>query len=193
VFFLLSFVLLAHREGLRLTCIELLQSKRSLAAKRQLEKSSAFFPLVADSQGNIYFSIQAKNQVFRLAVDGQVTIFAGDGTREMQTDRVLAADSPLRDPRSLAVDSAGDVYIVCGNGLVRVDGKTQVLSTVFETPLAQPGLPASIGEINEMVVGPDGNLYFSDGKDRRIKSYSFATGASNMSSRKPESLLDAPQ
>jgi len=133
--------------------------------------------LVADSRGNIYFSIQAKSRVFRLALDGQVTIFAGNGTREEQIDGVLAPDSPLPDPRSLAVDRAGDVYIVCANGLVRVDGKTQVLSTVFETPLAQPGSPVSIGEINEMVVGPDGNLYFSDGEDWRIKSYSFASGA----------------
>ena len=39
------------------------------------------------------------------------------------------------------------------------------------------GLPVSIGEINEMVVGPDGNLYFSDAEDWRIKSYSFASRA----------------
>lgn len=133
--------------------------------------------LAADSLGNIYFSIQARSQVFRLGVDGQVMVFAGNGTRKRQIDGVLAADSPLPDPRSLAVNSAGDVYIVCGNGLVRVDGKTQVLSTVFETPHGQPRSPVSIGEINEMVVGPDGNLYFSDGEDWRIKSYSFASGA----------------
>jgi sugar lactone lactonase YvrE len=104
-------------------------------------------------------------------------VFAGNGTRKRQIDGVLAADSPLPDPRSLAVNSSGDVYIVCRNGLVRVDGKTQVLSTVFETPHGQPRSPVSIGEINEMVVGPDGNLYFSDGEDWRIKSYSFASGA----------------
>jgi sugar lactone lactonase YvrE len=68
------------------------------------------------------------------------------------------------------------VYIVWASGLLRVDAKTQVLSSVFETPYIAPGLKVSIGEINEMVVGPDGNLYFSDGTDNRIKSYSFASG-----------------
>jgi sugar lactone lactonase YvrE len=133
--------------------------------------------LAPDSQGNIYFSIQARSQVFRLGTDGQVTVFAGNGVRERQIDAVPAADSPLLNPRSIAVDRAGDVYIVCANGLVRVDAKTQVLSTVFETPYTLPGVPVSIGEINEMVVGADGNLYFSDAKDSRIKSYSFALGA----------------
>jgi sugar lactone lactonase YvrE len=180
VFFLFIFVLLApsgrsQADLHRTSTIETIAGDETTTGKEfSLFSVSG---LVADSQGNIYFSIQAKNLVFRLAVDGHVTIFAGNGTREKQIDGVIAADSPLPDPRSLAVDRAGDVYIVCGNGLVRVDGKTQVLSTVFETPLARPGSPVSIGEINEMVVGPDGNLYLSDGEDWRIKSYSFGSGA----------------
>jgi sugar lactone lactonase YvrE len=145
-------------------------------------KSKEFSPfsvsgLVADSLGNIYFSIQAKSQVFRLGGDGQVTVFAGNGARGRQIDGAPAEDSPLLDPRSIAVDRVGDLFIVCANGLVRVDAKTLVLSTVFETPYKRPGSLVSIGEINEMVVGPDGNLYFSDGEDWRIKSYAFASGA----------------
>jgi hypothetical protein len=86
--------------------------------------------LAADSRGNIYFSMQAKNEVFRLAMNGQVTIFAGNGTREKQIDGVLAADSPLPDPRSLAIDGADNVYIICGNGLVRGNGNTQRIRRV---------------------------------------------------------------
>jgi streptogramin lyase len=133
--------------------------------------------LAAARDGNIYFSIQSKSQVFRLGTDGQVTVFAGNGARRKQIDGVSAARSPLLNPRSLAVDRVGDVYIACGNALVRVDARTKTLTTVFETPYSLPGSPGSIDEINEMVVGPDGNLYFSDGKDWRIKSYSFASGA----------------
>jgi sugar lactone lactonase YvrE len=133
--------------------------------------------LAADSDGNVYFSIEAKSQVFRLGVGGKVTVFAGSGVREKHVDGALSAESPLFNPRSLAVDHADNVYIICDNALVRVDAATRVLSTVFTTPYTRPGSPNSIMDILEMVVGPDGNLYLSDGGDSRIKEYSFASGA----------------
>ena len=133
--------------------------------------------LVADSQGNIYFSIQSKSRVYRRGRDGLVTVFAGNGTSGREIDGVTAAESPLFGPRRLAVDKAGNVYIACHIALVRVDARTRILSTVLETPYSLRRSPRSIGEIMEMAVGPDGNLYFSDGKDSRIKSYSFASGA----------------
>lgn len=133
--------------------------------------------LAADSQGNIYFSIQAKSQVFRLGRNGQVTLFAGNGVRQRHVDGALATESPLLDPRSLAVNRAGDLYITCDDALARVDAGTHVVSTILQTPYSAPGSLVGILEINEMIVGPDDNLYFSDGADWRIKSYSFATGA----------------
>lgn len=132
--------------------------------------------LAADTDGNIYFSIQAKSRVYRLGTDGKVATYAGTGVNEKSLDGVSALSSPLLGPRTLAVDAAGNVYIVCGNGLVRVDGKTGLLTTVFPIPYGQPGAPDSIRDILDMVVGPDGDLYFSDGGDRRIKTYSLASG-----------------
>jgi outer membrane protein assembly factor BamB len=117
--------------------------------------------LAGDADGDIYFSIQARNRVYRLGPDGNVA----------------AASSPLLDPRTLAVDAAGNVYIVCVNALVRVDGRTGVLATVFSIPCGQPGAPDSIRDILDMVVGADGDLYLSDGGDHRIKTYDFASGA----------------
>jgi serine/threonine-protein kinase len=113
--------------------------------------------LAADSDGNIYFSIQAKSQVFRLGVDGRVTVFAGTGVREKHVDGAFATDSPLFNPRSLAVDHASTVYIICADALVRVDSATGVLSTVFTTPYTRPGSPNSILDILDLVVAPDGN------------------------------------
>jgi hypothetical protein len=133
--------------------------------------------LAADTDGDIYFSIQAKSRVYRLGVDGKVTVFAGSGVREKSFDGRSAVLSPLLNPGSLAVDIAGNVYIVCAHALVRVDSKTGLLSTVFSLPYVQPGSPDSILDIIEMVVGPDGDLYLSDGGDYRIKTYSFASGA----------------
>lgn len=151
----------------------------TIAGRETTDREFGAFPvsgLTADSHGNIYFSVQAMSQVFRLGVNGRLSVYAGNGVRERHIDGAPAISSPLLNPRSIAVDRADNVYIVWANGLIRVDAKRQAISTVFDTPYSRPGMPASIGEINEMVVGPDGNLYFSDGTDNRIKSYSFATG-----------------
>lgn len=133
--------------------------------------------LAGDADGNIYFSIQSRNRVYRLGPDGNVAAFAGNGVRQESLEGVSAASSPLLDPRTLAVDAAGNVYIVCANALVRVDGKTGLLTTVFSIPYGQPGAPDSIRDILQMVVGPDGDLYLSDSGDHRIKTYDFASGA----------------
>ena len=131
--------------------------------------------LAVDPHGNIYFSIQSKNRVFRLDKAGLVTVFAGNGARGREVNGVSATDSPLLNPGTLAADAQGDIYISCFDGLIQVDPGTMILSTLFDTAYSAQVLPGSIGEIEEMAVGPDGKLYFSDGKDWRIKSYSFAS------------------
>jgi sugar lactone lactonase YvrE len=133
--------------------------------------------LAADLDGNIYFSIQARNHVYRVGRDGNVTIYAGNGVRSKQVDGAPAASSPLPGPRTLATDTVGNLYIICDNALLSVDAGTRVLSTVFSVPYKQPQSAETINGIEEMVIGPDGNLYFSDGGDHRIKSYSFTTRA----------------
>src|SRR5437870_3972360 len=107
--------------------------------------------LAADTDGSIYFSIQAKSRVYRLGLDAKVTVFAGNGVREKNVDGVSAGSSPIFAPRTLSVDIAGTLYIVCANALVRVDRKTGLLSTVFSIPYSQPGSPDSILDIIDMV------------------------------------------
>jgi len=182
LFLVLSYLLFAARAEAQsalppISKIETIAGGESTQVPGTEFSISSVSGLAADSEGNTYFSIQARSQVFRIGVDGKVTVFAGTGVREKHVDGTPAADSPLLNPRSLAVDQANNVYIICSNALVRVDAATLVLSTVFSTPYAQPGSPNSILDILDMVVGSDGNLYFSDGGDRRIKSYSFASGA----------------
>jgi sugar lactone lactonase YvrE len=133
--------------------------------------------LAADLDGNIYFSMQPRNRIYRLGRDGNVTIYAGNGVRDKQIDGAPAASSPLPDPRALATDSVGNLYIITGDALVSVDAGTHLLSTVFPVPYRQSGSSETINGIDEMVIGPDGNLYFSDGGDHRIKSFSFTTRA----------------
>ncbi len=179
---LLSYVLSAPKAGAQsalqpTSTIETVAGGEPTSAPGPEFSISSVSGLAADSNGTIYFSIQARNQVFRLGVDSKVTVFAGTGVREKHVDGVPAADTPLFNPRSVAVDHANNVYIMCADALVRVDAATRVVSTAFTTPYTPPGSANSIRDILNMVVGRDGNLYLSDGADHRIKAYSFASGA----------------
>src|SRR5271165_4300774 len=133
--------------------------------------------LAIDARGNTYFGIQAKNRVYRLGADGLVTVYAGTGVDAKSLEGVPAVDSPLLNPYALAADAAGELYIACSQGVVRVDASTGLVSTVFATPYASHGSSIRIASVEHLAAGTDGELYLIDGGDWRVKRYSLASGA----------------
>lgn len=109
-----------------------------------------------DSFGNTFFTIQALNRVYRLGIDGRVSPYAGNGIRGTHRNGVLATDSPLLSPSSLAVDSVGNLYIAVAKALLRVDASTRLISTVFVTPYRPSGSSIGISDVGQMAVGPTG-------------------------------------
>ena len=71
-------------------------------------------------------------RVYKLEVAiGQLTLVAGNGERGVPADGELATDSPLVDPRAVAADSQGNVYILERNGnALRVVGSDGRIRTV---------------------------------------------------------------
>jgi sugar lactone lactonase YvrE len=131
--------------------------------------------LAMDSSGDIFFTIQPLSRVYRLGIDGQVTVYAGSGVRGQHRDGVAATASPLLNPASLAADATGNLYIAESGALLRVDANTGVLSTVFTTPYRPPGSPYAVRDVGRMTFGPSGLLYLCDAL--QIKSYSLDSGA----------------
>jgi len=130
--------------------------------------------LAADSSGNIFFTLQPLNQVYRLGIDGRVSPYAGNGLRGQYRNGVLATESPLTSPANLAIDSAGNLYVAVERALVKVDAGTKMLSTVFTTPYRPAGSSVRIEGVNAMTFGPGGVLYICD--TSTIKSYTFQSG-----------------
>lgn len=131
--------------------------------------------LTMDPSGNVFFTSQALSRVYRLGIDGQVTVYAGNGVRGQHRDGVAATASPLSSPSSLAADATGSLYIADAHALLRVDASSGILSTVFTTPYRPTGSPYAIQDVGRMTFGPSGLLYLCDAL--RIKSYSFETGS----------------
>jgi sugar lactone lactonase YvrE len=138
---------------------------------------SSLTGLAADPDGNVYFSVQSQSRVYRLGHDGRVTAYAGNGVRGKEVDGAPAGSSPLLNPYALATDSDGNLYITCANALLAVEAGTHTISKVFDLPYGESGPPQLIHNIESMVIGPDGKLYFTDGGDHRIKTFSFTTRA----------------
>jgi sugar lactone lactonase YvrE len=138
---------------------------------------SALSGLAADLDGNVYFSVQAQSRIYRLGRDGRVMAYAGNGVRGKQLDGAAAASSPLFNPYALATDAEGNLYITCANALLAVDVGTHTISKVFDLPYRESGPIELIHNIESMLIGPDSKLYFTDGGDHRIKTFSFTTRA----------------
>ncbi len=108
---------------------------------------------------------------------GIVTTAAGNGDKGVPEDGHDAAASPLADPRGVAVDSRGSLYILerGGNALrvVYTDGKIQ---TVIGLP--NHGLPPDIGSLSgpkHLAIDRAENVLIADTENHRILKYNVST------------------
>ena len=166
----------AQAEEVRTSLIETIAGAGDSAIPGRKFSFGAAAGLASDASGNIYFTLQALDRVYRLGVDGLVTVYAGNGIRGECRNGVPAVASPLLNPSSLGIDSNGNLLIAASRALLRVDSASGILTTVLTTPYMEAGSSNSILGIEEFVAGPDA-LYIIDGADHRIKSYSYASGS----------------
>ena len=122
-----------------------------------------YFPaaLAFDSSGNLYVADYGNHTVRKIAVttasgvstSGNITTVAGNGAFGYSGDGGPATSATLGNPVSLAIDSAGNIYIgdIYSNTIRKVttDGKIQ---TLYSNVTAQ-----------SLAVDTAGNLYFVDG------------------------------
>ena len=122
--------------------------------------------IAADRAGNVFFVVQ--NAVLRLdATTGVLTLVAGNGSMGFSGDNGPATGAQLNNPRGVAVDSAGNLYIAdLGNVRIRkVSGG--VITTMagggssgfFDTG---PATSAQLWGPGGIAVDSNGNLYFAD-------------------------------
>jgi hypothetical protein len=134
--------------------------------------------LAIDSSGNIFFADCGNNRVRKInASNGYISTIAGTGTDGYSGDGGPATSAKLSTPESVAVDSAGNVYIVDnGNSVIRkVTISTGYISTVVGNGVAGFGgdggaaLSAELKYPTSIAVDSLGNLFISDGSNCRIR------------------------
>ena len=153
-----------------------------LATSAELGQSTG---VAVDSAGNIYIADYLNSRIRKVtASTGIISTVAGNGTVGYSGDGGLATSAELDGPTSVAVDSAGNIYIAdFDNSRIRkVTVSTSDISTVAGNGTAgysgDGGLATSAELRNPwgVTVDASGNIYIADSGNSCIREVIVSTG-----------------
>ncbi|MGH8909881.1 MAG: caspase, EACC1-associated type [Egibacteraceae bacterium] len=141
--------------------------------------------VAVDAAGNLYIADAGDSRMRRVDLSGTITTLAGTGTRGFSGDNGPATAAQLNSPLGVAVDVAGNLYIVdTSNARVRrVDSSSGgVITTVAGN--GTPGFsgdngPATTAQLmgpRSVAVAADGNLYIADFGNHRVRRVDLSSG-----------------
>jgi sugar lactone lactonase YvrE len=130
---------------------------------------------IVDANNNRIEEVDAKTHLIR--------IVAGTGTAGYNGDGITATAAELSDPESIAIDSAGDLFITdSANYRVReVSASTGLISTVAGTGVAGyngDGISPTTAELNfpdRIAVDANGDLFIADSDNFRVREVNATT------------------
>ncbi len=131
--------------------------------------------VAADANGNVYLGDQGNHRIRKVDRAGVITTIAGTGVAGSSGDGGPATAATVEQPRSIAVDPAGNVYFADqGTNTVRRIDTAGIITTVAGTGRA--GFSGDCGPaVAAQLSGPyglavhDGALYIGDEGNHRIR------------------------
>jgi len=156
--------------------------------------------LALDTAGDLYIADGAgaggNPYVEKVTPAGQLSIFAGNGTRGLPTAGA-ATGSPLNGPTGVAVDASGDVFIADpASNLVAKVSPTGTLSLFAGksngsagTPVAGTATSSHLDQPTGLAIDSSGDLYIADAANDRIEE---VTSADRLSILAGDGLAGAP-
>jgi sugar lactone lactonase YvrE len=123
--------------------------------------------LAVDSSGNLYLADRENSRVRKITPAAVITTIAGNGVSGSAGDGGQATLAQLNNPKGLALDSAGNLYIGANMRLRKVS-TSGVISTPAGTGVlgysgdGGPATSAQVGNIMGVRLDAAGNVYFAD-------------------------------
>lgn len=134
--------------------------------------------LAADQDGTLYIADRAGQVVFRLLVDGSLSIYAGTGKAGFGGDKGPAAEAQLNLPTGLALDVKHNLFIAdqANNRVRRVDHDSQTIDTVAGSHEIYgfsgdggPAIAARLSFPSGVAVDNRGRLFIADTGNNRVR------------------------
>jgi sugar lactone lactonase YvrE len=139
---------------------------QGLSMKSKIAMVTQFSDIVFDKDNNIYASDRINHQIRKIKPDGTIENFAGTGASDYTGDGGPATKATFRDPRALAMDKAGNLYIGdSANNLIRKIDTKGIVSTIAgtgehkDTGDGGPAIKAGIRSMDALAFSPDGELH----------------------------------
>jgi hypothetical protein len=136
--------------------------------------------IVVDSAGNLYFSEQQNHIIRKVDTSGIISTAAGNGTAGQAGDGLPASQSILNTPASMALDpvTGNIVWSELNSYRIRFLDTNGFVNTLAGT--GSPGMlndggtatTAQIGVSGGMSFTPNGDMFFVDGSNVRIRKIS---------------------
>jgi len=134
------------------------------------------YGLAVDEQGNVYIADTVNCRVRKVDKSGIVTTIAGNGSCNHSGDGGRSTEAGLEWPFEVAVDSAGNLYIVDSEvDRVRKVDTNGIITTVAGgggNDYSGDGGPATLASLawpNSVAVDRAGNIYIADTYNWRIR------------------------
>src|SRR5438876_301183 len=135
-----------------------------------------------DASGNLYIADQFNHRIQNgSAASGVITTVAGNGGLVFAGDGGAATGASLNQPRGVALDASGNLYIADQSNLRirKVDAASGIITTVAgngSPAFAGDGGAATSASLNEpsgVALDASGNLYIADQFNHRIRKVVF--------------------
>ncbi|HET9257257.1 MAG TPA: SMP-30/gluconolactonase/LRE family protein [Pseudonocardiaceae bacterium] len=129
-----------------------------------------------DAVGNLYIADTGNGRIRKVNAAGTITTIAGNGRRGGTGDGGPATAAELDNPRGIAVDQAGNVYIADSlNARIRevdTSGRIRTVAGNGIRGLSGDGGPATAAQLaipDGVVVDRDNTLYIGDALNHRVR------------------------
>ena len=138
-----------------------------------------------DFIGNLYFCDANNQRVRKIDMStGIINTIAGTGTLGYSGDGGPALNAKFNFPVEVFVQSNGNIYIGDANNyrIRKIDAATGIITTIAGTGLGSYSgdgglaISAEIKEVYGIFVDRNGNLYFSDANNYKIRRIDYLTG-----------------
>jgi sugar lactone lactonase YvrE len=122
--------------------------------------------LAIGADGTTYIADTLNNRVRAVRPDGTTATVAGNGKRVDEGDGGPATDAPLVEPRDVAIDAAGNIYVITADGrrVRRIDTKGAITTVArFGLVVGGPAMQAVVDSPSGVAVDPAGTAYVIGG------------------------------